>query len=242
MDPQAAEFLTAYDQHRVRDQLAFYKKRQVEYERTSRQIETIVELSLALAAIAGASTFLIPLEWGKVAGAAAAIFGAIAAALTAWADVVGFKASAKLYRAARRGIERLRPNRPQWEKARPQDIDTYVINMEEILLGEVRTWGEKWSRAGAATPSIDMPDIMRAPIDNSPTLVDDLKGSTKPTSVPHGASSPIPHGASSPIPHGASSPIPHGASSPIKPGGGRHTGPGEDVDPNAGPDEDGAYG
>ena len=152
MNRQSLEFLEAYDGHRVLDQQKFYQKRQLEYETSARQIETIVEICLTVAAVTGIAGAGFP-DFARLLGVTAALLGALAVALTSWSEVIGFKVNAKLYRAAREGLERRRITRPDETKATPEEVAQYVEDMEDILLGEVRTWGEKWSRTSDALPA-----------------------------------------------------------------------------------------
>ena len=137
------EFLEAYDSHRVADQAKWYGQRSHEYGRSARQLSWANEGSLLVAAACG----LIAAVWTEQAvwlGVAAAGFAALGVALTAWGDVVGFTANAELYDAARVSLAALRPDRPSAE-AQPEEVRAYVDDVENILLGEVRTWGEKWA-------------------------------------------------------------------------------------------------
>lgn len=142
MSDALAEFLDAYDAHRVADQASFYEQRTKEYRKSAGQIGWANELFLFAAAICG----VVAAAWTDQAvwfGVAAVGLAAVGAALTAWADVIGFAANAELYRAARDGLCRLRPERPTAD-ATPEQVDEYLVQAEDILLGEVRSWGEKW--------------------------------------------------------------------------------------------------
>jgi hypothetical protein len=143
-------FLDAYDEHRVTNQEEWYRARTDEYETSANQIGWANELCLFAAAACGAAAALLP-EYALWLGAVAAGLAAVGAALTSWADVIGFAMNAELYSAARAGLSRLRPNRPRAD-ASPADVEEYIGNVEDILLGEVRSWSQKW---GAAAEDIE---------------------------------------------------------------------------------------
>jgi hypothetical protein len=145
------EFLDAYDEHRGADQAGFYEKRTKEYETSARQIGWAGEACLFVAAACG----VLAAVWSDQAvllGVVAAGLAALAVALTSWGNIIGFAANAELYRAARAGLGRLRPDRPT-ATASPAEITEYIVDVEDILLGEVRTWSEKW---GAAAENHDL--------------------------------------------------------------------------------------
>ena len=151
MSEELGDFLEAYDVHRVADQRNWYKGRSAEYEQSARQLSWANEGSLLVAAACG----LLAAFWTDQAvwlGVVAAGFAALGVALTAWGDVVGFTANAELYDAARLGLDVLRPDRPNAD-AQPDEVKAYVDNVEDILLGEVRTWGEKWASTNRDTPT-----------------------------------------------------------------------------------------
>jgi hypothetical protein len=141
-------FLEAYDAHRVEDQRGFYEKRSDEYARSALQTSSVSEVLLLLAAVCG----VVAAFWNDQAvwlGVLAAAFAAFAAAVASWAEVVGFSANAELYKAASAGLAQVRPRRPDPPVASAESVRTYFDQVEDILLGEVRTWSQKW----AASPS-----------------------------------------------------------------------------------------
>jgi hypothetical protein len=78
-------------------------------------------------------------------GIVAAGLAALGAAITSWAEVIGFSVNARLYRAARNSLGRLWPGRPEAAEASPELVGRYVADVEAVLLGEVRSWGQTWS-------------------------------------------------------------------------------------------------
>ncbi len=146
MSDELREFLSAYDTHRVADQTKFYEERAQEYERSAGQLGWVNELALFAAAVCG----VLAAVWTEYAvwfGVAAAALAAVGAALTSWAEVIGFASNAELYRATRAGLGRLRPERPT-DDASPEQVAGYVAQVEDVLLGEVRAWGEYWGSSG----------------------------------------------------------------------------------------------
>jgi hypothetical protein len=139
------QFLDAYDAHRVGDQQAFYEGRVREYDRSASQISWTSEVLLFLAAVCG----VMGAAWSDQAvwlGVVAVGIAAAAGAVGSWAEVVGFSANADMYRAARAGLGHLHPMRPDPSTATPEQVARYRTNVEEILLGEVRTWSQKWGQ------------------------------------------------------------------------------------------------
>ena len=138
------QFLDAYNVNRVDDQIRFYENRTREYTRSARQTGWTSEFVLVAATVCGVLAAMLSDQavWFGVIGAGLA---AVAAAITSWSDVVGFEANAEMYRAARGGLGRLRPHCPTGDEIDADAVDEYVTNVEEILLGEVRTWSQKWT-------------------------------------------------------------------------------------------------
>jgi len=151
MSDALAEFLEAYDEHRVKDQSGFYAKRTEEYVASARQIAAVSEIFLFLAALCG--TFGAFLSgYNLWLGLLAAGLSAGAAAVASWGDIIGFSANAELYGAASAGLARLRPRRPDASSPSVEEIGDYLVAVEDILMGEVRTWGEKWGRENSSEP------------------------------------------------------------------------------------------
>jgi hypothetical protein len=145
----ATAFLDAYDTHRLTHQYNWYGERVAEYDRAASQTGFVSELLLFLAAVCGAVGAFVPSQTVWL-GFAAALLAAVAAAVASWADVLGFAANAELYRAARSGLAHLRTRRPDAATATSADVEAYLDDVEDILLGEVRTWSERWGRPAGA--------------------------------------------------------------------------------------------
>jgi hypothetical protein len=143
-----SSFLDAYDVHRVGDQQHFYEERVREYDRSASQTSWVSEMLLFVAAVCGiaAATWSDQALW---LGVTAAGLAAIAGAIGSWAEVVGFSANAGMYRAALSGLGIIRPSRPDPSTASPEEVAAYRNDVEEILLGEVRTWSQRWGKPPA---------------------------------------------------------------------------------------------
>lgn len=163
MSEQAVgEFLNAYDKHRVGDQIEWYRKTGLEYERSSRQIAWVSELAILGATVCGILTMI----WSDASaslGITAAALGALSAAVTSWGDVIGFTTNADLYRDANAALERLHPERPE-RGATPEQIKWYVDQAENIMRSEVGSWTDEWRMVDQAA---------RADEDASPDEPDD---------------------------------------------------------------------
>jgi hypothetical protein len=152
------EFAELYDEERVRGQLGWYEARADEYDGANGQGENARLVLLLLAAISGlvASFDVARATLGVVAAALAAT----ATLVTGWMDLVGFRTNADLYRAAVGGLAHLRPDRPT-DTSPPEQLRRYVEQVEGILLGEVRTWSQRWGEEVA--PTDDAPPAPPAP-------------------------------------------------------------------------------
>ena len=140
-----SEFLDAYDRHRVVDQTEYYGRTAAEYEHTERLIGLINAALLFVAGICGVLGVVFR-EESRWFGLTAAVLAALAAASISWSDVIGFSANAELYRAAEASLERLRQTKPDETDTGAGDVEGYVGNVEDVLTGEVQTWGERWAR------------------------------------------------------------------------------------------------
>ena len=143
MSDPTAEFLAAYDKYRVDDQAGFYEARIAEYSKADNQA-LVLGLALIFAAsvcgILGAADIArIPL------GITAAVLAALGAAVASWAELVGFRLNVETYTVGRASLGLLRPNKPG-PGASTEEVRNYVAAAEDILLGEVRAWAQKWQR------------------------------------------------------------------------------------------------
>jgi len=149
-DETLEQFTDAYDTHRVLEQMEFYRRRSAEYERADSQAGGIAEILLFIAGICG----VVAAAWSEGAlwmGVTAATLAAAATVVGSWAELVGFSKNAELYGAAEASLALMRPKRPKSADGpdlTQERVGTYLRGVEEVLLGEVRTWGEQWKAAG----------------------------------------------------------------------------------------------
>jgi hypothetical protein len=148
------EFLSAYDKYRIEDQIVFYQARVKEYAKADNQALVLRSALLFGAAVCGilgaADIARVPL------GIIAAALAALSAAVTAWTELIGFRLNLDLYTNAQTALGLLRPEQPQ-ANARTDEVREYVREAEDILLGEVQTWAQKWQtseeNAAAGVPA-----------------------------------------------------------------------------------------
>jgi SMODS and SLOG-associating 2TM effector domain 1 len=150
------ELLDLYEDHRVDDQLRFYRDRGRLFDRASAQgavvAASLLGLTAAVSALAGASTGHTQL-WAALA----AILPALATALAAYNALYAFDQQAKLYDDAVRSLLAARRARPDLqsledEQARTAAVRDYVTKVESVLRTEQGQWGQ-------LTSSIGIPDV-----------------------------------------------------------------------------------
>ena len=133
-------FRAAYDKYRVEDQRRYYEARLSEYLAADRESELLLELLLVTASLAGLASI-----WSPGFGYATAVLSAMAIIVSGWAELIGFHANAALFSSAAGGLTQLRSDHEQAPSS--QDTDAvYVEEVESVLLGEVRSWGRRWSQ------------------------------------------------------------------------------------------------
>ncbi len=136
------QFLDCYDEHRVKNQLDWYRSRSDEYERADNRAVLIGEILVLGAAVCGiiggfSSDARVALGITATALAAANV------AVSQWGDLIGFKPNTDLYRAAEAALARLRPTRPAAD-APDEQVRAYLQEVENVLLGEVTSWAQTW--------------------------------------------------------------------------------------------------
>ena len=151
------QFLAAYDAQRLSDQRDYYDRRAKEYRRSARQLNTVNVSLLALASICGVAGA----TWSDLAvefGLAAAGLSAVAAAVTAWADVIGFAPNAELYEATSGSLFNLSAQQPRNRSAATdEEVAVYVRTIEGQLMGEVRAWRERWGEQAEQLGRVETP-------------------------------------------------------------------------------------
>lgn len=153
-DDALSEFLDAYDDYRIKDQELYYAKRLKEYVAADRQAGSLVEVLLFLAGVSG----VVAAAWPTYAlwlGVLAASLAAIATVVGGWAELIGFSKNAHLFRATADSLAFARPKRPEGSETQQTDASVYLTRMEDILLGEVHSWGKEWGQADDPPPAAD---------------------------------------------------------------------------------------
>jgi hypothetical protein len=148
MSARDEQFHKLYGRMRIADQLDFYRSRHEESRRAHRQAVVIRNTLLILAAVAGvvAVFFSDPVRAGL--GAAAAVFGAVAAAVTAFEALMGFPQFSSLYQKA---VMSLQVAKIDWDAAGPAgNLAAQVGLVEEVFRREEEQvygrWGEELTR------------------------------------------------------------------------------------------------
>ena len=153
-DNTLTEFLAAYDIHRIKDQEQYYANRVKEYVAADRQAGGVAEALLFLAGVSG----VLAAAWPTYAlwlGVAATAFAATATVVAGWSELIGFSKNASMFRSAGDRLANERPDRPMGSKVDTSEASIYVARMEDILLGEVRSWGKEWGHADDTPPAPD---------------------------------------------------------------------------------------
>jgi hypothetical protein len=137
---RAREFHDLYTALRIRGQLEFYRGRRDEYARANRQAIVVRNMLLVGAAIAGAASQLA--DGGGRAGCAVAgaVLGALAAAVAAYAALIGFPQLEKLYSDAARNLEEADLD---WSDLDPAtDLTSEIERVEGVFRSEIGQWGQ----------------------------------------------------------------------------------------------------
>jgi hypothetical protein len=147
-----AEFLRFYHQHRVEDQLAWYRGRLDQFDRATGQSLFISAAILGFAsgagALAGAAT-----GWASGWAAVAAILSAVSTALAAYAALYAFEQQSKIYGDAVRAVRaasrlRLDPGAVPGD----QDVSGLAERVEQALRQEQSQWGQLTSQIELGDP------------------------------------------------------------------------------------------
>jgi hypothetical protein len=155
------EFHGLYAQLRIHDQLEFYRARRDEYARANSQTIVVRNVFLALAAIAGILSQAPPESWRGGWAVAGAVFGALAAAVTAYGALIGFPQLAKLYGDAVRNLEEAVID---WDVAHPSsDLTNEVERVEGIFRSEIGQWGQLIVKDAQPAPPTDPAETPPAP-------------------------------------------------------------------------------
>jgi len=147
-DDSLRQFASAYDAHRVEDQMRFYNDRTARYERADSQAGLTSEILLGLAGICGIVAAASP-SLGLWLGVVAVALAAGAAIVGSWAELIGFSKNSELYGAAAASIRHIRPRRPGQGPIDEDQVEAYMQEVESVLLGEVQSWGKQWGQPAA---------------------------------------------------------------------------------------------
>ena len=149
MSERDEEFLRYYREHRIDDQLGFYRRRTDEFDRATGQALFLaaVLLGFATAASALAGT---DVAGTKAWAALATILPAMSTALAAYTALHAFEQQSKIYGDAMRAVHAA--SRPPEEPAagtRPQEpVGDLVKRVESALRQEHAQWGQLTSSIG----------------------------------------------------------------------------------------------
>ena len=140
MNERDHQLLAFYQQHRIDDQLTFYRSRRDQFDRATGQAlalsATLLGLSSAVSALAGASA-----GWTALWAALSTILPAVATALSAYTALYAFEQQSKLYGDAIRAVRAA--TRPNPDGASATDgVAGLVQRVEAALRQEQAQWGQ----------------------------------------------------------------------------------------------------
>lgn len=139
MSDRTAQFHSLYRELRIADQIKWYHDRRVEYERAHEQALVVRNSLLMLSALAGLSGFSVG-TGRAIAGVAAALFAALAGAVTAFETLIGFSKLVKLYADAEFNLAEAEID---WEATGPTgDLATQLDRVEDVSRAERSQWGQ----------------------------------------------------------------------------------------------------
>lgn len=156
MSERNAEFLRFYREHRVEDQLRFYRGRLDQFDRATGQSLFISAAILGFASGAGALAGTAT-GWASGWAAVAAILSAASTALAAYVALYAFEQQSKIYGDAVRAVHaaarlRLDPGAAPGD----EDVSGLAQRVEQALRREQSQWGQ-------LTSQIQLDDPRRGP-------------------------------------------------------------------------------
>jgi SMODS and SLOG-associating 2TM effector domain 1 len=128
------ELQKAYDEYRVRDQIDYYERRTVTYERALRRTMNISAVLLVLAALCGSLGAVDSHRRGMWAFLAASL-AALATAVATYEAAFGFEPLARQYRETAATLRLAEAKGPRSRDAK--GITDYVDGVERLLRDEV---------------------------------------------------------------------------------------------------------
>lgn len=139
MTDRTAQFHSLYRKLRIADQIKYYHDRRIEYERAHEQALVVRNSLLLLSALAGLFGFSVG-TGRAIAGVAAALFAALAGAVTAFEALIGFSQVGKLYADAEFNLTEALID---WDATGPTgDLATQLDRVEDVTRGERGQWGQ----------------------------------------------------------------------------------------------------
>ena len=148
MSDRTEELRAFYAEHRIADQLRFYRDRRTLFDRDAGQALTLAAVLLGLATGAGAlgGTEVGPAWlWPVIA----TVLPAAAAAVTAYGTLYAFEQQSKVYGDAARAVRAARrhvpaPGAPA--RSADQDAAEWVARVEAVFRQEQAQWGQLTSQ------------------------------------------------------------------------------------------------
>jgi hypothetical protein len=146
MSERSTEFLRFYTEHRIEDQLRFYRSRLDQFDRATGQglfiSATILGFASGAGALAGTAT-----GWAAGWAAVAAILSAASTALAAYTALYAFEQQSKIYGDAVRAVRAAARTRPAPDTAPgDQDVAGLAQQVEQALRQEQSQWGQLTSQ------------------------------------------------------------------------------------------------
>jgi SMODS and SLOG-associating 2TM effector domain 1 len=146
MSERNAEFLRFYTEHRIQDQLRFYRSRLDQFDQATGQglfiSATILGFASGAGALAGTAT-----GWAAGWAAVAAILSAASTALAAYVALYAFEQQSKIYGDAVRAVRAAARTRLDAEAVLgDQDMAELARQVEQALRQEQAQWGQLTSQ------------------------------------------------------------------------------------------------
>lgn len=144
MSERNSEFLRFYTEHRIQDQLRFYRSRLDQFDQATGQglfiSATILGFASGAGALAGTAT-----GWAAGWAAVAAILSATSTALAAYVALYTFEQQSKIYGDAVRAVRAAARARLD-QVTGDQDIIELAQQVEQALRQEQAQWGQLTSQ------------------------------------------------------------------------------------------------
>jgi hypothetical protein len=155
------QLLTAYEERRISDQLAYHQRRLKVSQHARRQLldsSTFLYTMTALLGAMAASSIWCRAAWAVLAAAT----GATASALTGYAMMAGFERSEQQSRQVVAALSLLEVSRPEPPTLDAQEGDKvladYVTKVESLLQEDVELWARTSADAATADADKQKPD------------------------------------------------------------------------------------